>query len=1817
MIKTCLTSLLLACALMPLAHLLAETRSEPATFAIVGKTANSLEVRFDLPDYDLTTETHAGTEYQRITVPGAACLNEPGLPELPVLSTLIAIPDHGSAYVELVGSRSSVLRDVTPYPFQEEGLPAGSFARDEEYYRGGRQLPDQLLRQSEPQIMRDFRLIQVQVQPFVWDARTHELAVHEQLTLRVRFTDEPGPNELDGPRTISPGFDKVYSSLILNYADHRNGMFVHTPPRIVLLHGAFNDPLYLSLLDSFALWKRQKGAEVQVVSTAVAGTSNTEIKTYLQGLYDDPQTRPDYIILIGDVTGSFPVPGWNTSNGFGDYPYQLLAGTDQLGDVFIGRISAENTSQLNVIMAKVYAYERDINVDNAQWLNRMLLTADTLYDGLSVVNLSYYIRDISLAHNPDYTYTMLCQNSPNPTAMNAAINQGVGIFNYRGYAGMSGWSVSENNLVNVNRLCHAVILTCNTGNYDATGTTEQFIRVGTAAAPKGAVTAMGMWGSGTATMPNNALCGAIHDGIFTQGMRTMGEALLHSKLQFSRLYGISNPSMCASFTQWCNLMGDPTVEVYTGIPNVFSTDAPASLPAGTNSLELSVTDQEDFPVEGACATISMINGAGTTILGRGYTDGSGSVHLSFSANATDGSIVLTVSKHDFKALQQTIPVVTGTLLPGIPLIDDDAQGASSGNGNGIANAGETLEVLFFLRNTSPGLISGATGYLTCDSPYATVLDSLLAFTALMPGASIYCQAPALIQIAPGAPNQTLLRFTLHLTDTAQNVYTVVDHISITDAELSLYTWQIADGANSVLDPGETAPLNLTLSNIGSVGVENLTGELFTGNDLVAVIDSLGQFGAVDPGGQASTPSDNFSLQGRDALIPGMQIPFRLKLSNPAGFLQWLEFRLTVGVVTAQDPLGPDSHGYLIYDDGDLGYAECPVYNWIGIAPVEGGTGEALNISDPDAPGEGDDLSATSLDIVDLPFSFRFYGEDYQQITVCSNGFIVFGVTENSEFRNYRLPGPLGPSPMVAAFWDDLATGPGSGIYTWFDDSNHAFVIEWYQMQNGYINSYPETFQIILYDPAFHPTSFGDGPIKIQYQTFNNVDSGATNQNHGNFCSIGIESADQLDGLEYSFLNTYPQAASPLGNGRALYITDMPVYYDSAWLVPAETVINDQNNGIAEPGETIDLGVLIENLGNDPASGIGATVSSLDPYVSIANPDSDYHPIAGHSHGVNLDPFTFTVSPTCPAGHSVLFSMLISTPAISWTRSFRIGVKKPGIEFDSFCLNDLGGNNDGYADPGESFLLIMNVRNPSDVAALDLEGQLTTTNANVTIANPVLGLSALDSGTISQFVYHVTFGPATPLNSTIPFSFTLAAANAPTLNTQIALGCGEMGMSSNFENDNGGFTSQGGWAWGTPDQTQAHSGNKLWGTGLTGQYANGANYLLTSGPVSIGNGAALTFWHQLYCQSNFDGGNVSVSLNNGVSWIVIAPSSGGTYANSIYSMNEPGFTGTIGTWTLVTFDLSQFANNEILIRWHFTSDGSVTGFGWFLDDVMVSGFAVRTGVISGELSLSGGGDPSGARLTAPFLDALILTHPDPDGAYAVYLPYGAYSLTAEMPYHESAASPVFIITDSSLDYVHDFALNYLAPVSAFSLNHDTETGVVSLNWAPPETPVYPVLEYRLKRKTGPGPLETVAQLNETSYGETQTLTGSYSYVVCPVYAVGEGAPSDTLDLVIAPPVSDDGHSPGLVNALHPNYPNPFNPSTTIALDLAKSGTVRLRIYNLRGQMVRSLFQGDLAAGFHRLVWDGQDDRRRPVASGVYLYRLEAPGFTQTRKMLLVK
>ncbi|MBC8415875.1 MAG: T9SS type A sorting domain-containing protein, partial [Candidatus Cloacimonetes bacterium] len=89
-------------------------------------------------------------------------------------------------------------------------------------------------------------------------------------------------------------------------------------------------------------------------------------------------------------------------------------------------------------------------------------------------------------------------------------------------------------------------------------------------------------------------------------------------------------------------------------------------------------------------------------------------------------------------------------------------------------------------------------------------------------------------------------------------------------------------------------------------------------------------------------------------------------------------------------------------------------------------------------------------------------------------------------------------------------------------------------------------------------------------------------------------------------------------------------------------------------------------------------------------------------------------------------------------------------------------------------------------------------------------------------------------------------------------------------------------------------------------------------------------------------------------------------------------------------------------------------------------------------------------------------------------------------------------------------------------------------------------------------------------------------------------------------------------LHRNYPNPFNPTTTISFSIPEESKVDLSVYNIKGQKVKSLVKESFESGNHSVIWDGNDDTGKPVSSGVYFYKLNVNGKSEAvKKCLLLK
>lgn len=1778
-----------------------------------------LELKFRTPELKISTESIQNEDFHVLSMAESSESADTGGPNLPVFSGSIILPPTGSYQLQVTSGRSKTIGDIHPMPVFDSEENKANFLYDRSKYNES--APKDLVQTNQIAILRDFRVLQFSVNPLQWNAQSGELTVHEEIDIKISFTNEKGALEIPAYADYSPAFRDIYEANLLNFADYRNLHSGDEYGRILMIYPSGVNTFYMTQVNMFANWKRQKGHEVNLVSTQDTGSTSSAIKNFIQIQYNDPATRPDYIVIIGD-TPQIPTHYENFSNygGEGDYPYTFLAGNDYLGDAFIGRISVQTADQLSTVLSKVYKYEKDIVNDptSAAWLNRILLVGDPSSSGVSCIYNCKYVKELAEMVNPDYSFFESYSGSYS-SAINSGINDGVNFFGYRGYIGMSGWSPGSS-LNNGSMLPHAVILTCSTGNFGSSygdGTTETFIRLGTAQNTSGAVTAIGMATSGTHTMFNNTLNAGIFNAIFANNMRSMGEALLNGRLFIREVYGASHSNEANYFAHWCNLMGDPTMEVFVGIPESLQINAPATLTLGTNLLDVSITDANGNPI--ANASVTAFSEDQNTILDRGYTDEFGNITLHISGGIST-SILVTAAKNDKKPAQIYVEPDVGGLVYHDLLIVDDGSSGSAGNDNASAEAGERIAVMLSAKNTADVELVSLSGTVSSEDTYIELLSEEISFPNIPSGGTALAQEFVLFDIAHNLPGYHDIRLVLTLTDGAGTQHQFPVHISSHNAVLAVESITVQAGSNSILDPAETGTLNLGIKNSSTASVENVNAQLFSLNDLVLVEDNSAYVGTINAG-ELTWTLDSFGLFARSLLVPGMQIPFRVRLSNESGFMQDAFFNISIGNVSQSTPMGPDSYGYFIYDMSDIQFMDCPTYEWIEIDPTLSGGGIRLNtLSDSGtSDDEGDQTGSTTLEVVDLPFTFPFYGVPYNQITVSTNGFIAMGVTENSEFRNCRLPGGLGPSPMIAAFWDDLILLGDSGIYKYYDAQNHHFIIEYSKMRNGYNRSSLETFQVIFYDPNYHPTSLGDGKIKIQYLDFNNMDvgGGGYSPRHGNYATIGIKDHSNTVGLEYTYNNQYAPGAAQLSNQSALIITTVPVLHETPHLIVHDLIVTDPNgNNIAEPTETVELGIRLINQGLNTATDAAVSASINHPFAQLVQGESLYPDIPGDNSAINKTPITVYIDEDCPDGSMIELMLHITNDESEWNYPVSFTVRRPSIMVSSYMMNDAQGNANGLAEPGETIEMVVNFSNISELDIFNLSASIMSISPYVTFESTGESIATVPALSTVQMMFPITLSPDTPQGNNITFYVSYFADHANVDTSQLLVSVGTTGMSEDFEYDNGYFEpspAYNGWEWGVSEYAGAHSGSKIWATRLDSDFSPGASYNLTTQPVYIGANFMLEFWHKYNTGTVNAGGNVKISTNGGSVWQVLSPENGYPVSN-VVALAGPGYQGVLEDWTLVRIPLASYGNQTVQFRFSFGAPnyGGVAP-GWFIDDVRTSGYLAYAGKVEGIVSSS---DPN-VDFTNVFVSNQnrLCTSPNMEGFYRLYMPLAEHELSVGGEGYYSMDTYTLTLTDETPILEQDFYLNYLKPVT--DISHQINQSLMSLSWNPPLEPDFAIYSYEVHRRYGAGAYELVAEVQMPSYQETLLNTGDYCYYVIAKYIEGNSKKSEMVEFSWGGSDTEDPMQIPNTTSLLGNYPNPFNPETNIAFALANDGPVRLCVYNLKGQKVSEIFNGDLPAGEHRKVWNGKDSRGQGVSSGIYLIRMEASSEAFTRKVMLMK
>ena len=1147
------------------------------------------EIHFELEDLQIITENGM----DRIKSTSLSTTTEGGLPELPVYSFLYEIDadmDYTTIYRII---RSHTVENIDLYPMQMkvpgESAANSIFQKNVEFYNSDMTFPSENIEISDPQIMRDLSLISISFTPFTYDVSTKTLEVFDEVVIEINSIETARSNT--GPRQIptSRVFSQVFERSVVNY--DRNRSISDTPVILYICGGnSLSNPYMQALIE----WRHQRGYQVEAVSTSAIGGSTSAIKSYIQSAYDNWATPPDFVCLVGDSGGSYSIPSftetWSGYGGDGDHPYSQLSGNDILADVIFGRLSVRSTTDLSVVVNKIIKYEQGYDL-NSNWTEKAALIGDPGSSGISTVITNESIENTMEQYGMTDVRHKYSGGSWSSWMQNQ-LNEGVLYFNYRGYYGVSGFGGGNiDGANNGYKLPFATVITCGTGSFasETTALSEKFLRAGTVSNPKGGIASIGTATLGTHTLFNNIFDMGVYHGLFVLGNETAGEALNSGKFALYETYP-SNPNNYTNiFTHWNNLMGDPATHLWTDTPVEITADYPETVNMGQDVIQVWVIDENDQPVENARVTLVKDD---DNFFSNSFTDESGyvSIPLYYSSG---GNMDITITKRNVVPLREEIYIPSNGIELSIHnseiLIIDDGSDGTSGNSDGDVNPGETFLIDLPLYNFSDEPISGLSCSLSSISQEFEVLGEPV-LIPFLPGLE-HQSIQFLCTVSPSAVFRQEMAVILVIDSESEGSWNIEIPVDVFAPNLYISDILISSGVEN-LEPGGIGTIQVEIFNNGSDDISDLTGEIIVGNNLIEVTSGELTWPTI-PAGTSEYSEGGLVVSVDSNVINGTVLNVGVHLTSDSGYDRTEIFNVTIGELTVNDPMGPDSYGYYIYDMGDDNYDLAPDYDWIEIDPGYGGNGTELSINDG---GNNQDDSQ----VLSLPFSFKFYGEDYDQITVCSNGWIAFGSSPLESFRNYTLPGPGGPAPMLAVFWDDLKTTNGGDVFSYYDAANGRLIIEWSDMRTYDENSL-ESFQAILYDVMVPP--YGDGEIKLQYKEFNNTTNGNYySAIHGAYSTIGIENHWSDTGLEYTFNNEYSPAAAPLYDESALFITTR-----LAEILPVPEVTFNADNFYYElmQDESYSDNLIISNTG-EPESILYYAVEHVGMPYPAGPPDNFGH-----------------------------------------------------------------------------------------------------------------------------------------------------------------------------------------------------------------------------------------------------------------------------------------------------------------------------------------------------------------------------------------------------------------------------------------------------------------------------------------------------------------------------------------------------------------------------------------------------------------------------------
>ncbi len=537
---------------------------------VLESCVTGLTVGVTLPGFTLGVHDDANGRFVTLALQGCGFPPEPGRPALPVIRRLVVVPADAMVSCTATGTLGAISLSALGVPAQvmpvqspilkiPGAVEAAGFAKNAAVYASAATYPDVPAQLSEAGTLFGYRLLALEISPFVVVPATGSLAVYSNITVQVTFSKALSLlAEQGGMADIQAR--QLLAGVALNAPAQGEGMATVQKRLLLIAPESFTNQLapYIS-------HKTGRGWGVDCFGTNSAGTANTAIQTFIRNRYANTATRPDALLLVGDV-GQVPCfVGVSADAPDTDLYYGCMDGEgDWFPEFPVGRFSVSTTNQLAAVIEKTLAYER---APLEPWIKRATFMASednyTVSEGTHNAVISSTMAPLGYSSEKLYCY------SSNAVAaqVRKAFNRGCALGIYSGHGDTRYWAdgpfFGKSDVNALTNAAHYPIIcsfACLTGQYSLN---ECFAETWLRAASKGASAVLASsvtsyWGE------DDTLERSFMAAIFQENQAQVGMAVWRAKQLYLANYGVSTSTTRRYFEQY-NLLGDPTLEL-AGVP---------------------------------------------------------------------------------------------------------------------------------------------------------------------------------------------------------------------------------------------------------------------------------------------------------------------------------------------------------------------------------------------------------------------------------------------------------------------------------------------------------------------------------------------------------------------------------------------------------------------------------------------------------------------------------------------------------------------------------------------------------------------------------------------------------------------------------------------------------------------------------------------------------------------------------------------------------------------------------------------------------------------------------------------------------------------------------------------------------------------------------------------------------------------------------------------------------------------------------------------------------------------------------------------------